>query len=64
MTHKWGTKSDGSPGHPANSERDYTPDEVEFAKAMYEYRRKTGRQFPSWAEVLDVVKSLGYRKKE
>ena len=60
--HKEGFKSDGTRAHPATGDRDLMPDEVEFAKAIYEYKRKTGRQFPSWAEVLDVLKSLGYVK--
>ena len=39
-----------------------TPDQNEFLQAIMEYRQVNGRAFPSWTEVLDVVKALGYRK--
>lgn len=41
---------------------DVTPDELEFLKAMDAYKRKNSRPFPTWREVLDVLRSLGYRK--
>lgn len=47
---------------PTTCERDYSMDEVEFMKAMDEYKRKSGRMFPTWSEVLEVVRSLGYAK--
>jgi len=47
---------------PTTCERDYTGDEVEFMRAMDEYKRKSGRMFPTWSEVLEVVRSLGYQK--
>jgi CheY-like chemotaxis protein len=34
----------------------------EFEQAMHEYRNATGRMFPTWSEVLEVLKSLGYQK--
>ncbi len=49
---------------PTTCERDYSLDEVEFMKAMDEYKRKSGRMFPTWSEVLEVVRSLGYAKQE
>ena len=33
---------------------------VEFLKAMDAYKRKTGQTFPSWTEVLDVLRSIGW----
>ena len=30
--------------------------------AMDRYRRESGRPFPTWSEVLEVVRSLGYQK--
>lgn len=45
---------------PTTCERDYTPEEIEFMRAMDEYKRKSGRMFPTWSEVLEVVRSLGY----
>ena len=47
---------------PTTCERDYSLDEVEFMKAMDEYKRKSGRMFPTWSEVLEVVRGLGYAK--
>lgn len=47
---------------PTTCERDYSGDEVEFMNAMDDYKRRSGRQFPTWSEVLEVVRSMGYRK--
>ena len=47
---------------PTTCERDYTPDEIEFMGAMDEYKRRSGRMFPTCSEVLEVIKSLGYEK--
>jgi hypothetical protein len=47
---------------PTTCERDYTVEEIEFMRAMDEYKRKAGRQFPTWSEVLEVLKSLGYKR--
>ena len=47
---------------PTTCERDYSDNEVEFMKAMDDYKRKSGRSFPTWSEVLEVMMSLGYRK--
>ena len=49
---------------PTTCERDYSGDEVEFMKAMDDYKRRSGRMFPTWSEVLEVVRSLGYAKPE
>lgn len=47
---------------PTTCERDYTDEEVEFMRALDEYKRKSGRMFPTCSELLEVVKSLGYAK--
>jgi hypothetical protein len=47
---------------PTTCERDYSSDEIEFMRAMDEYKRKSGRMFPTWSEVLEVVRALGYAK--
>jgi len=47
---------------PTTCERDYSAAEIEFMTAMNDYKRRSGRQFPTWSEVLEVVRSLGYRK--
>jgi hypothetical protein len=47
---------------PTTCERDYTPDEVEFMSAMDDYKRASGRMFPTCSEVLEVIRNLGYAK--
>lgn len=47
---------------PTTCERDYTDDEIEFMRSMDEYKRRSGRQFPTWSEVLEVLRGMGYRK--
>ena len=37
-------------------------EQFEFIKAIDEYKRKNTRPFPTWTEVLEVIKALGYRK--
>ncbi len=49
---------------PTTCERDYSQDEVEFMNAMNDYKRRSGRQFPTWSEVLEVLRAMGYRKVE
>ena len=31
-------------------------------KAMDQYKRDNRRPFPTWSEVLEVLRALGYRK--
>ncbi len=47
---------------PTTCERDYSDNEIEFMRSMDDYKRKSGRPFPTWSEVLEVLMSLGYRK--
>src|SRR5688572_11789860 len=47
---------------PTTCERDYTTDEIEFMKAMDQYKRENRRPFPTWSEVLEVLRALGYRR--
>jgi hypothetical protein len=47
---------------PTTSERAYTEAELEFMLAMNEYKHQSGRMFPTWSEVLEVLQSLGYEK--
>lgn len=37
-------------------------EQIEFLMAIEEYKRLNARPFPTWTEVLDVIKALGYRK--
>jgi hypothetical protein len=43
-------------------EGELTSEQFEFVMAMDEYKRANKRPFPSWTEVLEVIKYLGYRK--
>jgi hypothetical protein len=43
-------------------EGEMTAEQFEFLMAMNEYKRVNRRPFPTWTEVLDVMKALGYRK--
>lgn len=38
------------------------PDVLEFIQAIDDYKRQAGRPFPSWSEVLEIVKCLGYER--
>jgi hypothetical protein len=40
----------------------YSPDELEFLKAMMDHKVRTGKQFPTLTEIFHVLLSLGYRK--
>jgi hypothetical protein len=43
---------------------DYQADEVEFIMAMDRYKREKKRPFPTWSEVLAVLRGLGWKKLE
>ncbi len=45
---------------PTTCERDYSEPEVQFMSAMDEYKRTSGRMFPTCSEVLEVLRNLGY----
>ncbi len=47
---------------PTTCERDYGPEELEFMQALDRYKRTSGRMFPTCSEVLEVLRSLGYRR--
>ena len=47
---------------PTTCERDYDDEELDFMQAMDEYKRDFCRPFPTWSEVLEVFKAMGYRK--
>ncbi len=49
---------------PTTCEKDYNDEEIVFMKAMDQYKRSNRRPFPTWSEVLEVLRSLGYRKTE
>ena len=37
-------------------------EQFEFLMAIKEYKEKNARPFPTWTEVLELIKALGYRK--
>lgn len=37
---------------------------LEFIQAMAAFQKATGRRYPTWSEVLEVAKSLGYRRSD
>ena len=37
-------------------------EQFEFLQAINEYKQTNARPFPTWTEVLEVIKALGYRK--
>lgn len=37
-------------------------EQFEFIMAIDEYKRVNARPFPTWTEVLEVIKALGYRR--
>jgi len=47
---------------PATCDRDCSAAEWEFLRALQEYKRTSGRMFPTWSEVLVIVQGLGYAK--
>ena len=46
----------------AAEEGEMTPEQFDFLRAINEYKSVNKRPFPTWTEVLDVMKALGYRK--
>ncbi len=47
---------------PTTCEREYNEEEIEFMHALDEYKRSSGRMFPTCSEILEVFLKLGYRK--
>ncbi len=47
---------------PTTFEKQYSTDEIEFMTAMQEFKIRTAKTFPTYAEVLAVARSLGYRQ--
>ena len=46
----------------AAEEGQMSDEQFEFLMAIDEYKKKNARPFPTWTEVLEVIKALGYRK--
>jgi len=48
---------------PTTCERDYSAEEIEFMGALDDYKRTSGRMFPTCSEILEVLRNLGYEKR-
>ncbi len=46
----------------AAEEGQMSDEQFEFVMAIDEYKRANARPFPTWTEVLEVIKALGYRR--
>ena len=46
----------------AAEEGHLSDEQFEFLMAINEYKRKNAKHFPTWTEVLELIKALGYRK--
>jgi hypothetical protein len=56
------------PGHRRTEERrvaeegEMTDEQFEFLMAIDQYKRSNQKPFPTWTEVLEIIKAMGYRK--
>ena len=56
------------PGRRRSNERrsaeegEMADDQFEFIMAIEDYKKANGRPFPSFTEILEIAKALGYRK--
>ena len=56
------------PGHRRTPERkaaeegEMTDEQFEFLMAIDKYKRENNKPFPTWTEVLEVIKAIGYRR--
>ncbi len=46
----------------AADEGEMNPEQFLFIKAIDAYKRVNSKPYPSWTEVLEVIRKLGYRK--
>lgn len=37
-------------------------EQFEFLMAIERYKTQNARPFPTWTEILEIIKALGYRK--
>ncbi len=47
---------------PTTFERVYDKDQIEFMNAIQRFKERTKKSFPTYGEVLQVARALGYRK--
>lgn len=46
----------------AAEEGEMSPEQFAFVQAINDYKKFNNAPFPTWTEVLDVIKYLGYRR--
>lgn len=46
----------------AAEEGQMTDEQFDFIMAIDQYKKENNKPFPSWTEVLEVLKTIGYRK--
>ena len=46
----------------AAEEGQMTDEQFEFIMAIDQYKKQNNKPFPSWTEILDILKTMGYRK--
>lgn len=51
-----------TPERIAAEEGHMNDEQFEFLMAVDAYKKQNNRPFPSWTEILEIVKALGYRK--
>jgi len=52
----------GAERHVSARPDEMPPEVLEFIQAIDEYKRVHRRPFPTWSEVLEIVKTLGYER--
>ncbi|MHC4943694.1 MAG: hypothetical protein ACYTG7_11815 [Planctomycetota bacterium] len=55
-------RSDATPLEARRIQEQSELETLEFIKAIDRYKRRSCKPFPTWSEVLEILKSLGYRK--
>jgi hypothetical protein len=51
-----------SPERRAAEEGEMTEEQFEFLMAIDQYKRANQRPIPTWTEILEIIKAIGYRK--
>jgi hypothetical protein len=59
---KASVKRNKAPGRRSFPQLEVDPDVMEFIGAIDRFKKAHSRPFPSWSEVLHVLRQLGYRK--
>ena len=62
LDRRWGPGHRRTPERRAAEEGEMSEEQFEFLMAIDQYKRANQRPFPTWTEVLEVIKAIGYRK--